>query len=108
MLKRLKVHSRQNDEKYPGNTRQIRQCARGDVVVIVFPEIIHGTDQTGVVLEGGGFDFQPLRESGHDRLAHLRGQRIDQKLLLGADTAANQNQLRLKMCTSPPGPAQSR
>ena len=59
--------------------------------LLIFPEIIHGTDQTGVVLEGGGFDFQPLRESGHDRLAHLRGQRIDQKLLLGADTAANQN-----------------
>ena len=33
MLKRLKVHSCQNDEKYPGNTRQIRQCARGDVAV---------------------------------------------------------------------------
>ena len=62
----------------------------------VISEIVHCADKPGVVLEGGGLQFQPLGEGGHDAFAHLRGQRVYQKRLLRADAAADQDQLRVE------------
>ena len=62
----------------------------------VISEIVHCADKPGVVLEGGGLQLQPLGEGGHDAFAHLRGQRVDQKRLLRADAAADQDQLRVE------------
>ena len=59
----------------------------------VISEIIHCTDKAGVVLKGCGPDLKALGEGGHDAFAHLRGQRVDQKRLLCADAAADQDQL---------------
>ena len=59
-------------------------------------KIVHCTDKAGVVLEGCSPDLKALGEGGHDAFAHLRGQRVDQKRLLRANAAANQDQLRVE------------
>ena len=59
-------------------------------------KIVHGTYQPGIILQGSGFQFQSLGKSGHDAGAYFFGQRVDQQLLLGADAAADQDQLRVE------------
>ena len=56
-------------------------------------KVIHRADQPGIILQGSVFQFQSLGKSGHDAGTYFFGQRVDQQLLLGADAAADQDQL---------------
>ena len=68
---------------------------------MVLFKIVHGTYQPGIILQGSGFQFQSLGKSGHDAGAYFFGQRVDQQLLLGADAAADQDQLRVEDVNQP-------
>ena len=54
-------------------------------------EIRYRADHSGVVVQLGRTNFQPLGKGGHDRGLHLCGNGVDEQLLLGGHTAADED-----------------